>query len=328
MLVDSFGRIHDSLRISVTDRCNIRCFYCMPNENIQFLPREELLSFEELTRFAQIALQAGIRKFRLTGGEPLVRRDLPRLVASLRQLPGVEDLALTTNGVLLAEQVEALRAAGLMRLNVSLDSLRREVFEQITRRDELDRVLAGLRRAVEVGFGQIRINAVSIRGLTEADIVPLAEFCRESGHTLRFIEYMPLDADQGWTESLVLTGAKVRARLEEAFGQLEPSARTDPSQPAVDYRFADGIGTVGFINPVSEPFCGDCNRLRITAEGQLRNCLFSTEEFDVRALLRNGASAAEILELLRRCVGAKKAGHGINDPKFIRPQRAMYQIGG
>jgi len=328
MLVDSFGRIHDSLRISVTDRCNIRCFYCMPNENIQFLPREELLSFEELTRFAQIALQAGIRKFRLTGVEPLVRRDLPRLVASLRQLPGVEDLALTTNGVLLAEQVEALRAAGLMRLNVSLDSLRREVFEQITRRDELDRVLAGLRRAVEVGFGQIRINAVSIRGLTEADIVPLAEFCRESGHTLRFIEYMPLDADQGWTESLVLTGAKVRARLEEAFGQLEPSARTDPSQPAVDYRFADGIGTVGFINPVSEPFCGDCNRLRITAEGQLRNCLFSTEEFDVRALLRNGASAAEILELLQRCVGAKKAGHGINDPKFIRPQRAMYQIGG
>ncbi|MFN9750441.1 MAG: GTP 3',8-cyclase MoaA, partial [Planctomycetota bacterium] len=290
MLVDSFGRIHDSLRISVTDRCNIRCFYCMPNENIQFLPREELLSFEELTRFAQIALQAGIRKFRLTGGEPLVRRDLPRLVASLRQLPGVEDLALTTNGVLLAEQVEALRAAGLMRLNDSLDSLRREVFEQITRRDELDRVLAGLRRAVEVGFGQIRINAVSIRGLTEADIVPLAEFCRESGHTLRFIEYMPLDADQGWTESLVLTGAKVRARLEEAFGRLEPSARTDPSQPAVDYRFADGIGTVGFINPVSEPFCGDCNRLRITAEGQLRNCLFSTEEFDVRALLRNGAS--------------------------------------
>jgi cyclic pyranopterin phosphate synthase len=328
MLVDSFGRIHDSLRISVTDRCNIRCFYCMPNENLQFLPRTELLSFEELTRLVQVAIQAGIRKFRLTGGEPLVRRDLHRLVQSLSRLPGVEDLALTTNAVLLAEQAELLRAAGLMRLNVSLDSLRSEVFERITRRNELDKVLAGLRRAVEVGFEKIRINAVSIRGMTEDDVLPLAHFCREAGHTLRFIEYMPLDAEQGWTESLVLTGAKVRQLLEAEYGPLEPCERPDPSQPAVDYQFADGVGTVGFINPVSEPFCGDCNRLRVTAEGQLRNCLFSTEEFDVRALLRGGGSDAAILELLQRCVGAKKAGHGINDPKFIRPQRAMYQIGG
>lgn len=328
MLVDSFGRTHDSLRISVTDRCNIRCFYCMPKEDLQFLPRAELLSFEELTRFAAIATEAGIRKIRLTGGEPLVRRDLYRLVLKLSQLPGIEDLALTTNGVLLAEQAEQLLRAGLMRLNVSLDSLRPDVFERITRRAELDRVLAGLERAVEVGFRQIRINAVSIRGMTEDDVVPLARFSRRCGHTLRFIEFMPLDAEQGWTDSLVLTGSKVRALLEAEFGPLQPVERIDPSQPAVDYRFADGRGEVGFINPVSEPFCGDCNRLRITAEGQLRNCLFSTEEFDVRGLLRGGASDEQILELIRVCVGAKKAGHGINDPRFIRPRRAMYQIGG
>jgi cyclic pyranopterin phosphate synthase len=328
MLVDSFGRIHESLRISVTDRCNIRCFYCMPNEQIQFLPREELLTYEEIVRFASVAVSAGIRKFRITGGEPLVRRDLPVLIRGISEMAGVEDLALTTNGVLLADQAEALRQAGLKRLNVSLDSLRPEVFEQITRRQELERVLQGIHRAQEVGFTGIRINAVSIRGLTEADVIPLAHFCRTAGHTLRFIEYMPLDADQGWTDQLVLSGERVRSILQEEFGVLRPCERPDPSQPAVDYSFADGRGQVGFINPVSEPFCGSCNRIRLTAEGQLRNCLFSTEEFDARRLLRSGGSDADLLELLRICVGEKKAGHGINDPRFIRPKRAMYQIGG
>jgi cyclic pyranopterin phosphate synthase len=328
MLLDAFGRVHDSLRISVTDRCNIRCFYCMPNENITFLPKTELLTFEEIARFAELATQLRIRKFRLTGGEPLVRRELHQLVRMLRSIEGVEDLALTTNAVLLEEQAEALFNAGLMRLNVSLDSLRPEIFEQITRRKGLEQVLAGLRRAAEVGFRKIRINAVSIAGLTEADVIPLAEFCRESGHTLRFIEYMPLDADQAWSQKLVLSGARIKELLEQTFGRLAPAKRTDPSQPAVDYLFADGRGEVGFINPVSEPFCGACNRLRITAEGQLRNCLFSTEEFDARALLRSNACDEEVLALIRNCVGAKKAGHGINDERFIRPQRAMYQIGG
>jgi len=328
MLIDSFGRVHDSLRISVTDRCNIRCFYCMPNENITFLPKSELLTFEEIAKFAELATQLGVRKFRLTGGEPLVRRELHQLVRMLREIDGVEDLALTTNAVLLEQQAEELFRAGLMRLNVSLDSLRPEVFEQITRRKGLEQVLAGLRRAADVGFGKIRINAVSIAGLTEADVIPLAEFCLASGHTLRFIEYMPLDADQAWSQKLVLSGARIKEMLEQTFGPLTPAKRTDPSQPAVDYLFADGSGEVGFINPVSEPFCGACNRLRITAEGQLRNCLFSTEEFDARALLRSNASDEELFALIRNCVGAKKAGHGINDERFIRPQRAMYQIGG
>jgi len=300
----------------------------MPNENIAFLPKSDLLTFEEITRFVELATELGIRKFRLTGGEPLVRRELHQLVRMLRALPGVEDLALTTNAVLLEEQAAQLFQAGLMRLNVSLDSLRPEIFEQITRRKGLDRVLAGLRKAAEVGFRNIRINAVSIAGLTEADVIPLAEFCRASGHTLRFIEYMPLDAEQAWSQKLVLSGARIKEMLEQTFGPLAPAERTDPSQPAVDYAFADGRGEVGFINPVSEPFCGACNRLRITAEGQLRNCLFSTEEFDARTLLRSNASDEEVFALIRRCVGAKKAGHGINDERFIRPQRAMYQIGG
>lgn len=327
MLIDSFGRVHDSLRVSVTDRCNIRCFYCMPHENVTFLPREQLLTFEEITRVVAVGTQLGIRKIRLTGGEPLVRRELPKLIERLAALPNLEDLALTTNGILLAEQAAALRSAGLRRLNVSLDSLRPEVFERIARRPGLDQVLAGLQAAKHAGFEEIRLNAVSIAGMTEADVVPLARFCRAAGLNLRFIEYMPLDAQHGWTNEQVLTGRQVKQILELEFGRLTEAPRPDPSQPAVDYHFAEG-GRVGFINPVSEPFCGDCNRLRITAEGQLRNCLFSTTEFDARQLLRDGSSDQDLADLFRACVQAKKAGHGINDPKFIRPQRAMYQIGG
>jgi cyclic pyranopterin phosphate synthase len=325
-LVDTFGRRHTDLRISVTDRCNLRCTYCMPAEAI-FRPREELLAYEEIARVAAVAAGLGVRTARLTGGEPLLRRDLAALVRLLVAVPGIDEVALTTNGLLLAEQADDLAAAGLGRLNVSLDSLREDVFERIARRRGLDRVLAGLAAARRAGFAEIRINAVSIRGLTEDEIVPLARFCRREGFHLRFIEFMPLDAEEAWDRSRVLSGADVRAILEREIGPLVADAAGDPGQPAVDYRWADG-GRVGFINPVTSPFCDRCDRLRLTADGQFRNCLFSTTEWDVKSLLRGGGSDAEIAALLRQCVAAKKAAHGIDTPAFARPARAMYQIGG
>lgn len=326
-LVDSFGRAHTNLRLSVTDRCNIRCFYCMP-AHVEFRPREELLTFEEMASFVRAVVPLGIDKLRLTGGEPLVRSGLPSLVRMLADTPGVRDLALTTNGTLLADQAQDLAAAGLMRLNISLDALSEATFQRITRREGLDRVLAGIDAAQRAGFADIRLNAVAIRGLTEAEIVPLAEFARTRGLDLRFIEFMPLDADREWTSGGVLTGAEIRRMLEEQFGPLRPKARDDASKPAVDFAFADGRGSVGFISPVSESFCGDCNRLRLTAEGQVRNCLFSMEEWDARALLRGGASDAEIRSLVRSSVAAKMEAHGIGESSFQRPVRAMYQIGG
>lgn len=325
-LVDTFGRRHTDLRISVTDRCNLRCTYCMPAEAI-FRPREELLAYEEIARVAAVAAGLGVRTTRLTGGEPLLRRDLAALVRLLVAVPGIDEVAVTTNGLLLAEQADDLAAAGLRRLNVSLDSLREDVFERIARRRGLDRVLAGLAAARRAGFREIRINAVSIRGLTEDEIVPLARFCRREGFHLRFIEFMPLDAEEAWDRSRVLSGADVRAILEREIGPLVADAAGDPGQPAVDYRWADG-GRVGFINPVSHPFCDRCDRLRLTADGQFRNCLFSTTEWDVKAILRGGGSDEEIAALLRQCVAAKKAAHGIDTPAFARPARAMYQIGG
>lgn len=325
-LVDAFGRRHTDLRISVTDRCNLRCTYCMPAEAI-FRPREELLAYEEIARVAAVAAGLGVRTARLTGGEPLLRRDLAALVRLLVAVPGIDEVALTTNGLLLAEQSDDLAAAGLRRLNVSLDSLREDVFERIARRRGLDRVLAGLAAARRAGFAEIRINAVSIRGLTEDEIVPLARFCSREGFHLRFIEFMPLDAEEAWDRSRVLSGADVRAILEREIGPLVADAAGDLGQPAVDYRWADG-GRVGFINPVSQPFCDRCDRLRLTADGQFRNCLFSTTEWDVKAVLRGGGSDEEIAALLRQCVAAKKAAHGIDTPAFARPARAMYQIGG
>ncbi len=326
VLVDTFGRRHTDLRISVTDRCNLRCTYCMPAEAI-FRPREELLAYEEIARVAAVAAGLGVRTIRLTGGEPLLRRDLAALVALLVAAPGIDEVALTTNGLLLAEQADALAAAGLRRLNVSLDSLREDVFERIARRRGLDRVLAGLAAARRAGFEEIRINAVSIRDLTEDEVVPLARFCRREGFHLRFIEFMPLDAEEAWDRSRVLSGADVRAILEREIGPLVAETAGDPGQPALDYRWADG-GRVGFINPVTRPFCDRCDRLRLTADGQFRNCLFSTTEWDVKALLRGGGSDEEIAALLRACVAAKKAAHGIDTPEFARPARAMYQIGG
>jgi len=329
-LRDGFGRLHTDLRISVTDRCNLRCTYCMPAE-VTFLPREELLSYEEIARVAAVAAGLGIRTIRLTGGEPLLRRDLDRLVRLVAGVEGIEEVAVTTNGLLLADQAAALRAAGLARLNVSLDAIREEAFETLTRRSGLDRVLAGLAAARAAGFASIRINAVSIRGLSEEEIVPLASFCRREGLHLRFIEFMPLDADGAWAREQVLSGAEVRAILERSLGPLrrvEQPPSSDAGQPAVDYAWADGGGRVGFIDPVTQPFCGRCDRLRLTADGQLRNCLFSTVEWDARRVLREGGDDPTLAALLRDCVAAKRAAHGIDTPAFDRPARAMYQIGG
>ena len=327
-LVDSLGRVHTSLRISVTDRCNIRCFYCMPNENIQFRPRDEILTFEEIERFTRVAVQLGVNKVRLTGGEPLVRSGLEMLIGKLVALPGINDVAVTTNGLLLADQAEALKRAGLHRLNISLDGLKEETFQRIARRKGLHRVLEGIEAAKRVGFEGIRLNAVAISGITDDEIVPLGEFARQQHLELRFIEFMPLDAQGNWETDQVVSGDVIREKLEDAFGELLPAARPDPSQPAVDYQFVDGQGRIGFINPVTQPFCSDCNRLRITAEGQIRNCLFSTSEWDARALLRSDASDEQIAERLVECVQAKKPGHGIDSPDFVKPERAMYQIGG
>jgi cyclic pyranopterin phosphate synthase len=337
-LVDAFGRVHTDLRISVTDRCNLRCTYCMPLD-VAFKPREELLSYEEIARVAAVAATLGIRTIRITGGEPLVRRDVAELVRRLVGIRGIEEVSLTTNGLLLEEQAADLRRAGLHRLNVSLDSLSEEVFERIARRQGLDRVLAGLAAAKAVGFRSIRINAVSIRGLTEGEIVPLARFCRREGFHLRFIEFMPLDGESSWSDGQVLSGREVREILAQHFGPLVPTARVDASQPAIDYAYADADAAdaggpsgqaagVGFIDPVTQPFCDRCDRLRLTADGQFHNCLFSTTEWDARQVLRTSGSDEEIAHLLQDCVRAKRAAHGIGTPTFERPARAMYQIGG
>lgn len=327
-LIDSFGRGHTNLRISVTDRCNIRCFYCMPAENVVFRPRNELLSFEEIERFVRVSAKLGITKLRLTGGEPLIRSDLHVLVRQLVAVPGIEDVALTTNGILLDQQADLLKSAGLHRLNISLDSLSEETFQRISRRTGLQKVLDGIFAAKRLNFDQIRLNAIAIRGLTEDEIVPLAAFAREHDLELRFIEFMPLDADGNWSDDEVLTGKSIREILERAFCPLQPVERNDPSQPAVDFRFSDNVGHIGFINPVSQPFCSDCNRLRLTAEGQIRNCLFSTTEWDARAVLRNGGTEEQLAALLQDSVAAKKAAHGIGETDFVKPERAMYQIGG
>jgi len=327
-LVDSFGRRHSNLRISVTDRCNIRCFYCMPAENVQFKPRHELLTFEEIERFVRVVAPLGVNKIRLTGGEPLVRHDLVRLVEKLAAISGIRDVALTTNGILLADVAQSLKNAGLSRVNISLDCLNEETFFAISRRAGLDQVLAGIFAAQRAGFRKIRLNAVAIRGLSEPEIVPLGQFARTHGLEMRFIEFMPLDADGAWDQGQVLDGPRIRTMLEDAFGPLVPVPVEDPAQPATDYVFADGVGRIGFINPVTQPFCQNCNRLRLTAEGQVRNCLFSTAEWDARAVLRGGGSDEDLAELVRSSVGAKRAGHGINSEEFVKPLRAMYQIGG
>lgn len=299
----------------------------MPEE-VTFLPSSEILSFEEIERITRLMVQLGIDRVRLTGGEPLVRRELWRLVGLLKSIDGLDDLAITTNGILLEQHAAKLKDAGLDRLNISLDTVDRERFKELTRRDELDRALAGIAAAQRVGFTKIRINAVSIAGMTESDILPLARFCRQQQLELRFIEFMPLDGDQDWRGGKVLEGRQIRAMIEAEIGNLEPVINSYKAQPAKDYAYVDGKGSIGFIDPVSAPFCGDCDRLRLTAEGKLRNCLFSSEEWDLRETIRASLDEQQLEDVIRECVAAKKAGHGIDSSEFQRPQRAMYQIGG
>lgn len=327
-LIDTFGRTHNNLRISVTDRCNIRCFYCMPEHDVQFVPRQEILSFEEIEQFVRVAVGLGIDKLRITGGEPLVRRDLPVLVQRLASIRGIRDIALTTNGVLLPKCAQPLYEAGLRRINVHLDTLDRDRFFQITRRDDLDKVLEGIELCRKLGYGPIKINAVAVKGLNEADIVPLARFGRENGIEVRYIEFMPLDAQQLWDKSRVLLADEMVEMLSREIAPLEVIPDPDPRAPALEYRFTDGIGQVGFIASVSRPFCLNCNRLRLTADGKMRYCLFAIEETDIRPLLRSGAPDRELEALIRDTIWQKWLGHEINSQKFVPPPRPMYSIGG
>ena len=328
MLIDSFGRKIINLRISVTDRCNLRCSYCIPEEDVEWLPRGDVLTFEEITRFVRVVAGLGIRKLRVTGGEPLLRKGLPDLVAMLVAIPGIEDVGMTTNGIGLTRLARPLRDAGLRRLNVSLDTLDRETFQRLTRRDEIDAVLAGLAAAADAGFHPIKINAVVQRGVNDSAILPLATMAREHGIILRFIEYMPIGMGDAWRKDVVVTNAEILETLR-TIAPLEPVGLPDGvAGPAQRWRFVDGRGEIGLIGSVTEPFCDKCNRIRITADGKLRTCLFSIIEHDVRALLREGATDAAIADLVVAAVAKKEPGHKIGQPDFIKPIRTMSSIGG
>lgn len=326
-LTDRYGRVHDSLRISVTDRCNIRCFYCMPDTPVCFQPRDEILTFEEIERVVRCAAAAGIRKLRFTGGEPLLRKDLPVLLRQVALVPGIAEVALTTNGVLLAGQADELYGAGVRRINVHLDTLDPERYRRITRRDELGRVMAGLEAALRVGFS-IKINAVAVRSFSESDLAPLARYGRKNGIEIRFIEFMPLDADGLWKPNRVLAADEMLRILRQEVGPLVPVPMADPRAPAVEYSFIDGIGRIGFIATVTKPFCGNCNRLRLTADGKLRYCLFAVEETDLRSILRQGGSSEDLDHAIRRTVESKWVGHQISSTQFVPPPRNMSAIGG
>src|SRR5215467_7631335 len=288
LLVDSYGRRIKSLRISITDKCNFRCTYCMPAEGLPWLKKAEILSYEEIERIARVAVGMGIEQIRLTGGEPLVRRDIPDLVRQLRKIEGLHSLSLTTNGILLKQLAGALAQAGLTRINVSLDSLVREKFARLTRRDQLDRVLEGLEELEKYpSIHPIKVNAVAIKDYSEEEALDFVRLARRKAYVVRWIEFMPLDADQIWRKEDILTGAELKAIIEAEYGPLVPITTGDPSETARRYTFSDGIGEIGFINPVSEPFCATCDRIRLTADGQLRTCLFATEETDLRAIIRS-----------------------------------------
>ena len=326
-LRDAHGRLITDLRVSVTDRCNFRCQYCMPADGLPWLDRSEILSFEEIERLVRLLVSLGIEDVRLTGGEPLVRREFPKLVSMLAPIDGLRDLSVTTNGYLLERDAAALVDAGIHRVNVSIDSLARDRFFQITRRDALPQVLRGLEAIAS--FPEVRpvkVNAIAMRDFTEAEVLGFCELARTSDYQVRFIEFMPLDADRAWTPDAVLTGAEIREIIEAAYPLRE--LPREPHATARVFRFADGRGEIGFINPVSEPFCGDCNRLRLTAEGELRTCLFSTHETDLRGPLRDGADDAELEEIIRDAVWRKELKHRVNEPGFRPPPRTMSAIGG
>ena len=326
-LIDGFNRLHNRLRISVTDRCNVRCVYCMP-EAVEFQPRAHLLRFEEIARFVRVAVDLGIEKVRFTGGEPLLRKELCRLVELIVHLPGIRDVGLTTNGLLLPGQAQSLFGAGLRRINISLDTLDREHLRRIARRDVLTGVLAGIDAAQTVGFHPIKINAVALAETTPEEIVQLARFCRERQLQLRFIEFMPLDADASWDRGKLLLADDLLAILAAAGLPLLPPATNTTASPAMEYRYADGGGTLGIIASVSKPFCQSCNRIRLTADGKLRHCLFGLEELDVKALMRSGGTDASISKLIRTCVANKWEGHQMHSSCFVRPERTMHTIGG
>ena len=347
LLTDSHGRILRDLRVSVTDRCNFRCMYCLPETEAaqnfyrghwahlpnsapisqQWVPKANLLSFEEIERFVRVAVSMGIQKIRLTGGEPLLRQGVEELVARLAGIPGIEDLAMTTNGFLFAEKAQALRDAGLRRVSFSMDSLDRENFKKITGREGLNEVLNSIQLARQLGFNPVKVNAVVIRGINDHEIEALAEFAREQDLSFRFIEFMPLDSARAWQKEMVVSGAEILRRLQTRF-VLQPVTSDNPSSTSKRWRFSDGRGEIGIIAPVSEPFCGHCNRIRMTADGKIRTCLFSVVEHDLRSLLRKGSSEDEISEWLKGVVWQKEARHHIGEPDFQPASRSMSCIGG
>jgi cyclic pyranopterin phosphate synthase len=327
MLADKFGRVIRDLRISITDRCNFRCGYCMPDG---FVPKaqRDILSFEEIERLVRLFVSLGVEKVRVTGGEPLLRRNVLQLLQMLRAIPGVRDLAMTSNGWFLGQHVEALRAAGVDRLNLSMDSLDREKFKRLTGVDALERVLSSMEAATAVGFFPLKINCVVMRGENDDEVADFAAFARRTGHTVRFIEFMPLDSAKAWSRDRMVGGREILARIEERYA-LEPMDARSKAETARRYRFKDGApGEIGLIAPVTMPFCGQCNRLRVTTDGKIRNCLFSLYEHDLMTPLRDGASNDELASVIRACVAEKEAGHKINQPDFEQPARTMSCIGG
>ncbi|MGY8760245.1 MAG: GTP 3',8-cyclase MoaA [Nitrospinaceae bacterium] len=326
-LIDGMGRTIVNLRISVTDRCNFRCTYCMPADNVEFMDRTNLLSFEEIHRVVTVASGLGINRIRLTGGEPLMRKDLPTLIKMINEVEGINDVAMTTNAFFLKDQAQSLKDAGLKRLNVSLDALDPEKFRDVNRRDCLQAVLDGLDTARKVGFKSIKINAVAVRNFSESEVMGLIEYGRSDGFEVRFIEFMPLDSDKVWERDKVLFGHEIIELIKEKY-ELVPVDNSLEIGPASEYTFADGKGKIGIITAVSNPFCDHCNRIRMTADGKLRTCLFSADETNLKEMIRSGKSDENIAETIRQAVLIKEPGHKINLDDFERPDRAMHAIGG
>ena len=326
-LIDGMGRTIVNLRVSVTDRCNFRCTYCMPADNVEFMDRSNLLTFEEIHRVVTVASSLGINRIRLTGGEPLMRKNLPTLIKMINEVEGINDVALTTNAFFLNDQAQSLYDAGLKRLNVSLDALDPEKFRDVNRRDCLQAVLDGLDTARKVGFKSIKINAVAVRNFSESEIMSLIEYGRSDGFEVRFIEFMPLDSDKVWERDKVLFGHEIVELIKEKY-ELVPVDNSLEIGPASEYTFADGKGKIGIITAVSNPFCDHCNRIRMTADGKLRTCLFSTDETNLKEMIRSGDNNEKIAETIRQAVLVKEPGHKINLDDFERPDRAMHAIGG